>query len=401
MRGKITTRSLQGARSRVLKDAGRSSAVFLWDTQTKGFGCRVSPSGHVSWVFQHWIGGRGGKAKRVSFGEYPSLSITDARSEAIRLRGEASEGVEIVSPKKSRITKQKQDLQAPLLGALVDQYLDERTQEGRYWQEVRRVFNVNVLPVLGHDTPITHITKANIQRLIRSRKKTPGAQRTLYEMLNPFMSWCVDEEYISESPMTDVKPPKVLKARDRVLNDDEIRLFWDATGYLGWPFGPFYRVLLLTGQRRDEVAGIRWSEIDDDTWTLPSNRTKNGKQHIVHLSPLALHVLHNETVRLSDNADLIFTTNTKAPIAGFSKAKRKLDELMGDNIESFRIHDLRRTAASGMARLGIEPHVIERILNHTSGVTGGLISVYQRYEYLDERKQSLNAWAKHLEALNN
>jgi integrase len=141
---------------------------------------------------------------------------------------------------------------------------------------------------------------------------------------------------------------------------------------------------------------MRWSELDipGGTWSIPSARTKNGKEHIVHLSPQATAEL---SALEKQNSEFVFTGTGKTPISGFSKAKRELDNALP--IEAWRVHDLRRTAASGMARLGSEPHVIERVLNHVSGATGGLVGVYQRYEYLEERKAALEKWGEYIAQL--
>jgi integrase len=184
-------------------------------------------------------------------------------------------------------------------------------------------------------------------------------------------------------------------ARDRVLTPEEIKSFWSATAFDPF-YGPFHRVLLLTAQRREEVAGMRWSELDVEkaTWTIPKERTKNGKEHLVHLSPQALACL---PVR-GDSAFVFASAKGKGSISGYSDAKERLDAIMQPQ-NPWRVHDLRRTAASGMAALGFQPHIIERVLNHISGAQGGLVGVYQRYEYLEDRKRTLLAWGNHVEAL--
>jgi integrase len=206
-----------------------------------------------------------------------------------------------------------------------------------------------------------------------------------------------------------MKGPQPLEARDRVLSDEEIKAFWRAANELSWPFENVFKVLVLTGQRREEVAGMRWREVDLDAghWTIAKERCKNGKAHTVDLCPEAVRMLDPlgdvaapRLVRSAEAEDLIFSTTGRTPVSGFSKAKGRIDarmqEMLGDKFKPWRTHDLRRTAASEMAALGFQPHVIERVLNHVSGAQGGLVGVYQRHEYREERRRAIMAWGAHV-----
>ena len=189
---------------------------------------------------------------------------------------------------------------------------------------------------------------------------------------------------------------------------------------VGWPFGPFSKLLLLTGARRDEVASARWSEFDlaAKAWTIPKERAKNGVAHEVPLSEAALRILgalpRIEAGRRS--AGLVFTTNGVTPVSGFSKAKTAIDaailaarrergvQLGRDPAtvqapEEWTFHDLRRTVASGMAGLGFPPHVVEAALNHRSGTIKGVAAVYNRYSYADEKRAALDAWSRRLRVI--
>jgi integrase len=185
-------------------------------------------------------------------------------------------------------------------------------------------------------------------------------------------------------------------ARDRVLEDDEIKAFCHACDYLGYPYGPMFKLLILTGQRRGEVAGMRRSEINLDKrlWTIPRERSKNDKQHLVHLSPLALQIIES----IPDLGDALFGT-----VNNFGMIKRRLDVEMtaqhGSAVEHWTLHDLRRTAASGMAQLNVPPHVVDKILNHTSSALRGIALVYNRYSYVTERQEALDLWARHIQKL--
>jgi integrase len=190
--------------------------------------------------------------------------------------------------------------------------------------------------------------------------------------------------------------PPAPAARDRVLTDAEVGQVWRACGASGEPFGSAVRLLLLTGCRLNEVAGMRTPELSDDgaTWTIPGERTKNGRAHVVPLSPQAREVLAG-VLRISDS--LVFTTNGRTPVSGWSKVKRRLDRAA--EIPSWRLHDLRRTAATGMAELGVPPHVVEAALNHVSGARAGVAGTYNRAAYAAEKRAALERWGAHVAGL--
>lgn len=172
-----------------------------------------------------------------------------------------------------------------------------------------------------------------------------------------------------------------------------------ALGGLGYPFGPIYRLLLPTGQRLREVAEMTWREIDGDTWTLPEARNKNADEHTVPLLPEARAVLA-DLPRLGRH---VFTTTGNSPVSGFTRARERVDKLMveasDDPIPAFTIHDLRRTAATGMAGLRFPPHVVEAVQNHRSGTRRGVAGVYNRFDYADEKRAALDAWARYVTRL--
>jgi integrase len=163
------------------------------------------------------------------------------------------------------------------------------------------------------------------------------------------------------------------------------------------------QLLLLTGQRRTEVAGIRWSEIDLDKaeWTIPGTRTKNGEPHSVPLSDMALGIIKS-LPRIKSNQGFLFTTTSETHVTGYSRAKADLDKGIareGGDLPRWTLHDLRRTTASGMARLGINLPVIEKVLNHTSGSFAGIVGVYQRHHFSDEKRNALETWARFVQSL--
>jgi integrase len=233
-------------------------------------------------------------------------------------------------------------------------------------------------------------------------------------------SWAVERDIIKVSPCNGVKAPSAVRTRDRVLSDDEILSTWAAFQGVGWPFGPLGQLLLLTGQRLREVGEMRWSEVDfaTKTWSIAKERSKNGIAHEVPLSGAAVKILESlprvEGGRGSPG--FVFTTTGRTAVSGFSRAKEQFDAAILDAMrkaaiargddpakitapENWTMHDLRRTAASGMAGLGIAPHVVEAALNHKSGTIKGVAAVYNRYSYGAEKRAALEAWARALDAI--
>ena len=399
---KLTRREIDASRAQARRTG---VAVVLWDEDLKGFGCRVAPSGKASWLVKKLLGtgGRGSKAVKHVFGDYAETNPDKARDQAIALIGDIRKGVDLTDRKRQDRKAQREVFKSGKLQDVADTYIKRRTEPGRFWSELEGRFKREIIPTLGKNTLVAKITKADIRHLIESKEeKYPVAARTMFEALRPFFKWCVERDLITVSPLANLQPPAIAEARDRLLNDDEIKAFWKATDALGWPFGPFYRLLLLTGQRREEVGGMSRDEIAEATWTIPRERTKNNKVHVVHLSDQSIAVLG--TIDPIEGCPFVFTTTGESTISGYSKAKARLDtvmqrELGKKNLQPWRVHDLRRTAASGMAKLGFAPHIVERVLNHTSGAQGGLVAVYQRYEYLEERKRAIEAWGNYVEAL--
>jgi integrase len=206
--------------------------------------------------------------------------------------------------------------------------------------------------------------------------------------------------------MSDLTRPKPAPRRKRTLDHEELRAFWAVVSEFDWPFGPFYRLLLLTGARREEVAGMRRSEVffDRKVWHLPSaeefqpQRTKNGQEHIIDLSPQTISVLES-LPRLQ--GDFVFSTTGRTPISGFGKAKARLDAVMARRLDKpirpWRVHDIRRTVASLMGDdLDIDQGVIERCLNHLTGTQSGLMGTYQRQQYRAKRQHAMVAWGAHV-----
>jgi integrase len=274
-------------------------------------------------------------------------------------------------------------------GALVKGGLAER------WRE-KRIVDID-------EDEIFKVVDEARERAIPGLKARRAGQsetraRATFAALSVLFNWLKERRRIKTSPVGALKPPKAPMARDRVLTDDEIRRFWNATEAIGEPFGSVMKLLLLTGARLNEVAGMRRDEIDThegkEVWRIPAARTKNKRAHAVPLSPTAREIVEDAAERTKIlGTPLIFTTTGATSISGWSKKKKRLDKLMG-NPAPWRLHDLRRTAVTGMARAGADIAVIERAVNHISGSFGGIVGVYQKHKYEDEVRLALQAWER-------
>ena len=264
-----------------------------------------------------------------------------------------------------------------------------------------RILEKDVKPGWGNKQ-FRDITPDDALALFNAKaKRWPKQADEVRKVLRRLCSWAVSERIITADadPTKDVakRVPK-RQNRERFLNDEELKIFWLACGRLGWPFGSAFKLLALTAQRREEIGAAGWREFKGETWTVPGARTKNGKANIVHLSKQAVAVL----ATVPKTGDLLFASRGTAP-SGYSKAKNRLDsymnEIAGAPVEAWVLHDLRRTTTTGMARLGIAPHVADRVLNHTAGTISGVAKVYNQFDYLEEREMALDGWALFVELI--
>jgi integrase len=258
------------------------------------------------------------------------------------------------------------------------------------------------------DKPIAEIDGHDIHTLIDETRQrgVPGLERrgdgptesrarAMMSCLSVMFGWLVQHRRIETNPTAGVHRPETPKARDRVLTDAEVVAFWSATESERKEFSVLLRILLLTGCRLNEIAGMRRAELSEDglIFTIPGERAKNHLKHVVPLAPLARELIES----VPGDGPLVFTTNDRTPVSGWSKLKSRLDLAM--KIPPWRIHDLRHTAATGMAELGIAPHIVEAALNHVSGAKAGIAGRYNHAAYAEEKKIALQRWSEHIAGL--
>lgn len=407
---------------------------FLWDDKIPGFGLKVTPVGGKSYVYQYRVARPGEAAKttprRYSIGRHGPLTPDQARKRCKELAGLVAQGVdprqqeldakaeaERAAEAEANRQRIERDLQFGRIADLwLDHYENDKERRPSSVRQARLVVDGHLRPALvGKSMP--EIGRDELEPIVEA---IPAAQkamrRTVHVYANVLWNWAVRRRYAPHNPVLDMEKPAAPKPRDRVLDDVDTLAVWNAAEELASPFRSFVRLLILTGQRRSEVAGMRWEELDRETatWTISADRAKNGSAHIVHLSPQVLAEIERlakdarDRLKLSGNAwpntGPALTTIGTAPISGISKAKRALDAAIdkarekegAEPIEHWRLHDLRRTVATGLQRLGVRFEVTEAVLNHVSGAKGGVAGVYQRYAWDEEKRTALGAWAEHV-----
>ncbi|MBR1296660.1 site-specific integrase [Bradyrhizobium sp. AUGA SZCCT0042] len=300
----------------------------------------------------------------------------------------------------------------------VEQYASKKT---RRWEEQARLLGIRpedltlmpkgladrwdkrpIAEIDGHDIygVVDETRRSGAPGLARrSDGPTEARARAMLSCLSRMFRWLIQHRRISLNPCSGVHRPDTPKARDRVLTDAEIGKFWSAANAERTEFSAPLKLLLLTGCRLNEVAGMTWGELSDNcmTWNIPGGRTKNGRPHLVPLAPLAQEILAGVKETAAGQNYIFSTTDGISPVSGWSKIKNRMDQRM--KIPHWRLHDLRRTAATGMAEIGIAPHIVEAALNHISGAKAGVAGVYNRAQYAAEKKAALERWAQHVQGL--
>ena len=381
------------------------------------------PTGAVSYVLRYRYRNKKTKLTIGRFDPAVRGGLAGARAKALKALSDLAEarkedsGVLLdpaAAKRAAKTTKIKAVRQAEreaakvLLDAVetvVAAFVERHCAKLRTGREVARVLNREVVS-RWKGRGLSEISKADVHELLDAIADRPApiqANRVL-AYLNKLCRWAMSRGIIERNPCDGLERPAQEKARDRVLDDRELALLWKAAERLGGPFGPVVKVLILTGQRKSEISEGRWSEIDVEAkvWSLPPERVKNKRPHTIPLAPLALDVI--ASLPRIGAGGLIFTTNGKSAISGFSRAKRNLDAAIaalngGEEIAPWALHDVRRSVASGLQRLGVALHVIEKVLNHASGSFAGIVSTYQRHEFEPEKRAALDRWATHVERI--
>lgn len=384
---------------KAVDDLALDTDRVIWDKGTPGLGLRVQ-SRKKSWIVRYRVAG----AQRQK--SLPgNLSLKKARAQAGEIRAGATRGADIIEEGRAEAEARKREAEAAKarqLGPIIEKYLAAAPQRLRPASlKVARIYlegsKDHLRWQLLKDRPADELTRREVLGVLENWSGKVTAAQMLHH-LSACLSWAVEKDLIDRNCVIGIKPPVEKVSRERVLTDDEIRQLWAATTATGGDtimdrYAKVLRVLLLTGQRRGEVGGMCRTELDLDrqVWRLPSERTKNALPHDVPLSQQVLEIIQAPELTAADH---LFGRN------GFNAwhwAKRQLDAHLP--LAPWTVHDLRRTVVTGMAEIGIAPHIVEAIVNHVSGHKGGVAGVYNRAKYSQEKRAALQRWADHVERL--
>lgn len=357
------------------------------DALLPGFGVRVSPTGQKSLFVAYRYGA---EQRRMALGKYPRTTLAQAREKALNALRHVDEGID---PTRVR------GVQSHLVSIVLDEFIDKYAKiKTKGWKATRALLLREVVGPFGQ-RDIRKLQRSDIIGILDdlvARGANAQANRFLAH-IRKMLNWCVERGIIEANPANGIKAQCKEQPRERVLNDEELARLIPACQTAGYPFGQLFLTMLLTAQRRGEVSGMRWSELDlpNRAWHLPSHRVKNARAHTVPLSDQVLRILEN--VPRFPKSDFVFTTTGRSGVSGWGKPFARLCD--DCNVREWRLHDLRRTAASGMARNRVAPHVIERVLNHVSGTISGVAAVYNRYGYDAESREALMQWGAFVDGL--
>jgi integrase len=382
-RGRGTVKLTVNATAALKLPAGKSDHIEF-DDEIPGFGLRFREGG-ARWVFQYKIGTQ---HRRITFGRYPAMKVGAAREQAAKFHAKVKLGLDPAGEKAENQARAAETFQA-----CMDTYLEKRRREEHLrpttLSEIERHLERNLKPL--HGLRIDKIDRRVIAtELARLASDAPVQANRTRASLVKFLNWCAGEGYIDANPavFTNKNPEQ---ARERVPTVVELAAIWKALP--AGDFGDILKLLMLTGQRRDEIADLEWVEVnlDNALITLPPRRTKNHRKHTVPLSNAAKLILSAR----EQNRPLVFGRG-QGGFSGWSQSKRRLNVRLA--IPPWTIHDLRRGVSTGLGDIGVQPHVVESVLNHISGTKAGVAGVYNRAAYEEEKKIALTDWAKHLMA---
>lgn len=419
------------------KEPGKRLEVV--DAATPGLTLRVSGPRNKTWNVLYRVAASGGvgkrnelvrgKLQRLSIGQWPLTNLKAARERAREVMEQADRGIDPAVAREEQTSRRNAGAFETVFERFVDLHVKQNTKEGRFARDraeaierakagkveslhgpngklgrvaAERIIADNAMPV-WRGRMIETITRAEVHELLDDVITTRGnaMARELRKALTSLFNWAADRGHVPASPLAGMRRPELAyTARERVLSMDELNRVWTAAGEAAYPFGDMLRLIVLTGQRRSEIAELErgWIDAEQRAVEIPAARYKTKRAHVFPLSAPALALV--EALPKWNSGDCLFsTTGGKRPVSGFSKAKLRLDELIAKRggqeglvlMEPWTVHDIRRSVATHMARTGTPQEHIERVLGH---VVAGVAGTYNRYSYLDEKRAALEAWGR-------
>jgi integrase len=382
----------QKAVAALMLPGGKSDAIYF-DNDLPGFGYRLRRSGdkvNRSWVAQYR---HATATRRITLGSASVLGSDQARTEAKKILAQAALKQDPASERKRKAAADRFTF-----SSLAEQYLAAKKPavRRRTFTEMQRYLLSSYFKPL-HNIPIDGVTRRDIAACVLTITHKAGqvAAARARSAASGMYVWAMASGLTEINPTIGTPKPKAPPPRDRVLDDSELVAIWNAAG--DDDFGKIVRLLITTGQRRSEVGGIAWTEVKDGVWTIPAARAKNHHAHQLPLGSLALEIIRS--VPQVVGRDLLFGARGARGFSSWGPGKKELDARLGDQVRPWTLHDLRRTAATRMADLGVMPHVVEQILNHQSGHRRGIVGVYNKSKYAAAVQNAVAAWDRHLREL--
>ncbi|MBE9636539.1 tyrosine-type recombinase/integrase [Salipiger mangrovisoli] len=362
------------------------------DAMMPGLYLVVQPTGKKSWKVRYRFGG---KQPRMTLGKYPDMSLADARDRARDVFREVQSGFD----PQAQVRTAKTEAPTNSVSDALDDYYKRKLAALKSGDQAKAMLERFIRPALG-ERVLTDIAREDVQSVIDDIN-TSGRGVTANRCLaytKAFLNWCCDRGKLEVSPADRIKKAVKEKQRDRLFDEDEIRWFWQACDKVGYPWGDIGKLLLLTGQRRNEIAHMADNELRGESLALPSGRTKNGRAHAVPLSEMAFDIIE-ALPRIENPRGYLFTTNGRSPVSGFTKGQQRIakemEKLAEREIPHWTWHDLRHCCATGLAFYA-RIEVVEKALNHVSGKHGGIAGRYNHHEYSIEMREALEHWAENI-----
>jgi integrase len=368
------------------------------DGGVRGLYLQIFPSGKASWAFRYRFGGR---TRKLTIGASPEIGLKDARDLARAAHLQIASGEDPGAAKQAARADAKAFPARDMVEKVAAQYLARHVKDlaARTRLEAKRIFAKEILPTF-RGRRLSEIKRPDVIEWLDGivDRPAPIAANRALSWFKGLCNFAVERAIIDLSPIAAIKPPAPETPRDRMLSDAELAAVWEVADALEPVYSGLIKLLILTGQRLREVSELEWKEIDlvAKLWTLPAARAKNSVEHSIPLSDQSVEIL--KTLPRIAGSAFVFTVNGRNPIRGTPLIKRRIDKL-APPMPPWVLHDLRRTVASGMARLGINLPVIEKLLNHVSGSFAGIVGVYQRHSFADEKRAAMQTWARHVEQL--
>jgi integrase len=369
---------------------GKSDVIYF-DEEMPGFGYRLRASAKgimlKSWIVQYR---RAGASRRMLLGPASVLDPIQARAAAKKVLAKVALDEDPQAARTERRTKDRMNVRS-----IIDEYLAAKDVRPHTFRLLKLYLTGPYFKAI-HGMPIDKVTRRDIaSRLVAiTREHSSVTAAKSRAVLSAFFTWAMRMGLVDVNPVIGSPQPRDAQSRDRVLSDNELAAIWRACE--DDDYGKIVRLLILTGCRRAEIGGMAWSEFDG-SWTLPAKRSKNGKAHTLPLPPMAMEIINEVPRQVS--RDQLFGSHSSAGFTSWANGKHALEARSGVTDPPWTVHDIRRSVATGMADIGIQPHIIEQVLNHRGGHRRGPAGIYNRSTYDREVRNALALWADHIRTL--